>query len=142
MLGFLVIGHNHFGSGILGAAEMIVGKQKNIECIDFLPDFDTAALDNAINQTLDKLDYGEGIVVFTDLTGGSPFNRSMVAYTEKPECNIHVISGTNLPILIEALNLRESINDPEALVKQIMETGRDNIVYGNEILKNEMEKKC
>ncbi len=141
MIGFLVIGHNHFGSGILSAAEMIVGKHKNIECIDFLPDFDTTALDNAISQALDNLDYNEGIMIFTDLVGGSPFNRSMVVYTERPECNIHVISGTNLPVLVEALNLRESTNDPEVLVKQVMEAGRNNIVYGNEILKKEMEKR-
>ncbi|MGF7398336.1 PTS sugar transporter subunit IIA [Thermoanaerobacterium thermosaccharolyticum] len=142
MIGFLIIGHNHFGSGILSAAEMIIGKQKNIEYIDFLPDFDTALLDEAINQTLEKLNYSEGIIIFTDLIGGSPFNRSMVVFTEKPEYNIHVLSGTNLPILIEALNLRERINNPEILVKQILKIGKDNIIYGNEILKNEIENKC
>jgi PTS system N-acetylgalactosamine-specific IIA component len=140
MIGFIITGHNNIASGILGAAEMIMGVQDNIEVVNFEINDDVDILSKKIKQSVSKFDTDSGIIIFTDLAGGSPFNRSMLMIAENANCNIHVISGTNLPILIEALNIRNYITDINQIVNEIMNLSSSTILYGNKMLANELNK--
>lgn len=140
MIGFIIVGHNHFASGILSAVEMIIGRQLNVESVDFLPEDDIGALDQKINNSIKTLENSDGIVFFADIAGGSPFNRSMVFLAENLELNIHVMGGINLPLLIEAFNLRNSVKNPSELIDKLISLGNESIVYGNKMLQEELNK--
>jgi len=140
MIGFIIVGHNHFASGILSAVEMIIGRQLNVESVDFLPEDDIGALDQKINNSIKTLENSDGIVFFADIAGGSPFNRSMVFLAENLELNIHVMGGINLPLLIEAFNLRNSVKNPSELIDKLISLGNESIVYGNKMLQEGLNK--
>ncbi|MEQ6359712.1 PTS sugar transporter subunit IIA [Thermoanaerobacter thermohydrosulfuricus] len=140
MIGFIIVGHNHFASGILSAVEMIIGRQLNVESVDFLPEDDIGALDQKINNSIKTLENSDEIVFFADIAGGSPFNRSMVFLAENLELNIHVMGGINLPLLIEAFNLRNSVKNPSELIDKLISLGNESIVYGNKMLQEELNK--
>lgn len=136
MTGFVITGHNNFAKGILGAAELIVGKQKNIIAVDFLPEDNIDILDKKIHLALEELSNSKDIVIFADLVGGSPFNRSMIASANNKQSNIHVIGGVNLSMIIEALSLRDTYDDVKKLINQIIDVASESIRYGNKMLED------
>lgn len=138
MIGFLVTGHDSFASGILSSAQMIMGKQTNVEIVEFKPQDDIEDLDRKIEESIKKLDVSDGLIIFSDIVGGSPFNRSMTALVQNSDINIHVISGTNLPLLIEAFNTRRFESDIKKVVDSIMGVSAMTILYGNKMLQDEM----
>jgi PTS system N-acetylgalactosamine-specific IIA component len=140
MIGFVITGHNKFASGIASAVEMVAGSLENTVIVDFLPEDEVKKLDMKIKDACNQIHLQEGIVIFADLVGGSPFNRSMIFMTENPKLNIHVIGGINLPLLIEAFNSRPQFNQIKELVDSIMDVSSETITYGNKILENDMNK--
>ncbi|AOT70322.1 PTS sugar transporter subunit IIA [Geosporobacter ferrireducens] len=140
MVAFVITGHNHFASGMISAVEMIMGEQKNVGIVDFLPEDDINVLDRKLMESFEKLDTTEGVIIFADLPGGSPFNRSMVMLAENPKFNIHVLSGTNLPLLVEALNARTYTSGVSQMIADLVNISSSTIVYGNKMLEDHMGK--
>ena len=138
MIGIILLGHNKFGSGLKSSMELIVGEQDYVSAIDFLPEYGTEILDKRISEELVKLENCSEIIIFTDLMGGSPFNRAMTASISSHKNNIHVISGSNLPMVIEAVMSRDGNKDIQSFISNIMNTGKDGIKYGNDILKENL----
>jgi PTS system N-acetylgalactosamine-specific IIA component len=138
MIGIILLGHNKFGSGLKSSMELIVGEQDYVSAIDFLPEYGTEILDKRISEELVKLENCSEIIIFTDLMGGSPFNRAMTAFISSHKNNIHVISGSNLPMVIEAIMSRDGNKDIQSFISNIMNTGKDGIKYGNDILKENL----
>ncbi|WP_352404570.1 PTS sugar transporter subunit IIA [Sporanaerobacter acetigenes] len=136
MIGFIILGHNKFGSGLKSSMDLILGEQDKIETIDFLPEDGVDMLDKKISEGLKKLKDCDYIIMFADLLGGSPFNRAMIASTLEGENNIHVISGTNLTMVVEAVTLRDSSQNIDDFISSIINTGKDGIKYGNDLLKD------
>lgn len=138
MIPLIITGHNCFAGGILGAAEMIMGRQENVVAVNFEAQDDIETLDGKLREKISMLDEGEGVLMFADMAGGSPFNRSMVMTAENPEANIHVIGGVSLPLLIEALNMRQYAAGIKQLVEDLMNISASAVVYGNKMLEAEM----
>lgn len=136
MIGFILIGHNKFASGLKSSVDLILGEQDKVETIDFLPEYNVDILDEKISEVLTKLQDCKHIIIFTDLLGGSPFNRSMVAAAMKEKSSIHVIGGANLSMVIEAVTLRDSNEGIEDFISKILNVGKDGIKYGNDMLKD------
>ena len=76
MIGLLVTGHANFGTGITSSVNLIVGEQEAYRAVDFLPTYSTEDLTQEISKAIDDLKDCEGIIIFTDLMGGTPFNVS------------------------------------------------------------------
>ncbi len=74
MIGLLVTGHANFGSGITSSVNLIAGEQEAYKYVDFLPTYSTEDLTGEITKALDELKDCEGVIIFTDLMGGTPFN--------------------------------------------------------------------
>lgn len=107
MVGILIVTHGNFGKEILKSAEMIAGEQVNAFSVSFMPGETTDNLKEKIIQTLKELKSCGEIMVFVDLFCGSPFNCVMCCIKDfKFQC----LSGLNLPMLLEALLNRESVN--------------------------------
>lgn len=125
MLGIIVCTHSNMARGLVDAVEMIAGKQKNLEFVDFQEGEGIEDLNKRLEKSHTKLqDECKDIVVCVDLYGASPFNASAIYFANQ---DVNVISGINLPMLLELCVLRESITDAKDLVINVKKTGLDSI---------------
>lgn len=100
MIGIIVTGHGRFASGLASSIEVIAGKQDKFEAIDFPVGSTNTDLAEELKQAVEGLDCSD-IIFCTDIAGGTPFNQSVILSTHL--ANSKVISGTNIPVLLEAL---------------------------------------
>ena len=110
MVGLLITGHGHFATGLGSSLRLITGNTENIEYVDFEADHSTETLAHNLNQAFDKLKNCDGVLVLSDLAGGSPFKTAVECKFARPEQAIEVIAGSNLPMLIEALGMRGAMS--------------------------------
>lgn len=106
MIGFLLTGHGEFAPGLASALELVAGKQEAFKVVPF--DVERAAeypelLHTEIEQLREQTD---AVLVFVDLLGGTPFNQAMI--NTQSISDVNVVTGTNLPMLIETLFTRNS----------------------------------
>lgn len=126
MIGLLVTGHANFGSGMTSSVDLIAGEQEAYQYVDFLPTYSTEDLTREMGKALEALKECEGIIIFTDLMGGTPFNVAAQLGHDKE--NIRIVAGTNLPMLVEIAMSRKFMDDLDGLVDSILETGKEQIV--------------
>ena len=125
MIGLLVTGHAHFGTGITSSVNLIAGEQEAYTAVDFLPTYSTEDLTREITKALDELKDCEGVIIFTDLMGGTPFNVS--AQIGHGKENIRIVAGTNLPMLVEIVMSRKFMDNLDELVDSVLETGKEQV---------------
>lgn len=113
MIGVLLISHGSFAAGLLDAAEMILGKQEQIAAVGLLPQESPEEFQDKIRALVQKLDSGEGVLIFADLFGGSPANSA--AYLVSDKLNVDVVTGVSLPMLLETLAARTGLELPTAV---------------------------
>lgn len=126
MIGIMITGHGEFAQGMYHATKMIAGEQGNYQEILFrdgmnLEDYQ-ADLKNALDRFLEEYD---GALIFTDLKGGTPFNISVLLSNDYD--NVEVVSGANLPMLVEASMQSQFVDSPKELAELLLATGRDGI---------------
>lgn len=126
MVGIVVSGHGNFGSGLTSSLNLIAGNPAHYEYVDFLESYSVEDLDRELRIAFDKLNTCDGIIVLTDLAGGSPFKTAVVVAQDYQ--NVHVIGGTNLPMLIELSMARTMIEDADSLVEMALNTGKAQVV--------------
>ncbi len=125
MIGLLVTGHANFGTGITSSVNLIAGEQEAYQAVDFLPTYSTEDLTREITKALDELKECEGVIIFTDLMGGTPFNVS--AQIGHGKENIRIVAGTNLPMLVEIVMSRKFMDNLDELVDSVLETGKEQV---------------
>ena len=125
MIGLLVTGHANFGTGITSSVNLIAGEQEAYKAVDFLPTYSTEDLTREITKALDELKDCEGVIIFTDLMGGTPFNVS--AQIGHGKENIRIVAGTNLPMLVEIVMSRKFMDNLDELVDFVLETGKEQV---------------
>lgn len=126
MVGIIITGHGKFASGLTAALDLIAGPQKNYCAVDFKGDT-TETLAKDLDDAYASLSACNGIIVFSDLPGGSPFKTAVEVSMGKYE-NVHVLAGTNLPMLCEITMARAFIEDVDTLVEMAINTGKDQVV--------------
>ena len=113
MIGIVIVAHGGLAREYLAAVEHVVGKQTGIRAIAIEEDHDRGEKQDEIQAAAEAVDVGDGVVVVTDMFGGSPSNLSLLACTAGSERRI--IYGANLPMLIKLAKSRAmSINDAVA----------------------------
>ena len=125
MIGLLVTGHANFGTGITSSVNLIAGEQEAYQAVDFLPTYSTEDPTREITKALDELKECEGVIIFTDLMGGTPFNVS--AQIGHGKENIRIVAGTNLPMLVEIVMSRKFMDNLDELVDSVLETGKEQV---------------
>lgn len=115
MIGILLAGHGNFAEGMLSASKVIAGTLDNADFIGLFHGDSPDAFEENILNKLEALDDGDGVIILTDITGGTPANRSLICMGSRP--NVRVISGTNMTMLIECLFSREGANIDELCEK-------------------------
>lgn len=124
MIGLIVTGHGHFAAGLTSSIDLIAGPQDNYVAVDFDGE-GTEKLENDLKAAIEKLSGCEGIIVFSDLAGGSPFKTAAIVTADNP--NVKVIAGTNLPMLCEIAMARTMIEDLDMLVSSALNVGKDGV---------------
>ncbi len=125
MLGIVVCTHSNFAEGIRNSVEMIVGEQENFDVVCFQEGEDMLALSERIKAITDKYENtGEKYVVCVDLFGATPFNASAAALAA---FDTSVITGVNLPILLQLVTEREFCEDYDEFLESAMTSAKDNM---------------
>lgn len=128
MIGVLLVSHGKMAEGIKDSVSMIVGEQDKFESLSLNPGQDIEQLKDNLFDCSKSLDSGQGVLIFVDLLGASPYNASMrcLPEWEKLGMNVRVITGMNLPMVINAVCNRDSLSLLD-LAKECVETGHENI---------------
>lgn len=128
MIGILVTGHGRFASGLTSGIELLAGVPEYYEAVDFAPEDSLEQLEAHIMEALDRLKGCDGVAIFTDLTGGSPFNVSSKIKRMYPDHRLEVTGGTNLPVVLNAYMSRAVMSDLTELVEASLEAGKAQMV--------------
>ena len=132
MIGILVVTHNQLGDDLIESAEFIIGgRPKALESISIDLNQNAESLRKKIADTIKKVDQKDGVLILTDMFGGTPSNLS---YSFLEEGRIEVLSGVNLPILIQAVNQRDKMNLAD-LGNNLEKFGKKSISLASGILK-------
>ncbi len=129
LIGVVAISHCRLAEEMLNVAEMIVGPLRNCKAICFLPEQDVDDMMKLLKETIKEVDQGKGVLILTDLFGGTPANISLSF--QGP--SVEVICGMNLPMLIKLAGCRSgyTLKQAAALVK---EYGQRHISLASEVL--------
>lgn len=122
MIGIVIVAHGGLAGEYLGAMQHVVGEQPGLRAVSIAPEDDRDAKQLEICAAADEVDTGDGVVIVTDLYGGSPSNLSLRACAPADR---RILYGANLPMLIKLAKTRDL---PVAdAVRGAMEAGRKYI---------------
>lgn len=136
MIGAIIITHGDLGQELVTVAKSIVGKQQEIETITLTPGESPGELKSKIEEVLLKLDQDAGIIIFTDMFGGTPTNTSLPFTLDR---KIELLTGVNLPMILEFFSLREVLPLSE-LVQKIKQTGQKTIINAKEMFMQKLKR--
>ncbi len=130
MIGMVLVTHGHLATEFRAALEHVVGPQKQFETISIGPDDDMDRRRLDIINAVHHVDSGRGVVILTDMFGGTPSN---LAISVMEGSQIDVVAGINLPMLIKLASVREDANLVDA-VACAQDAGRKYISVASRIL--------
>jgi PTS system mannose-specific IIA component len=126
MIGLVLVSHGKLAEGLVDAMQMITGEQEAVRSIGLLETEDVEGLMDKVSQAVQEVDSGEGALIMVDLFGASPFNASarlVLASAGKP---LEVVTGMNLPMVVELAVQREGMSLEEA-VNLVLKVGPESI---------------
>jgi PTS system mannose-specific IIA component len=130
MIGLVLVTHGRLAEEFVVAMEHVVGKQERIATISIGPEDDMEGRRSDIAAAITEVDGGRGVIVLTDLFGGTPSN---LAISLMEAGRVEVIAGINLPMLIRLGGARKTMKVTEA-VAAAREAGRKYITVASEVL--------
>ncbi len=136
MIGIVIVTHCHLGQELIRSAEFIVGRLPQIRAVSLNPEDQVEALRGKIVKAIEEVDSGEGVLLLTDMFGGTPSNISL-SFLE--DGRVEVVTGVNLPMLVGLASRREGRSLTQA-AREITEYGLRSIALAGEILKKEIKK--
>lgn len=131
MIGVVLVGHGGLANCFVQAIEHVVGPQSQLVAISINPDDDLEAKRQDILKQIKKVDNGEGVIVVTDMFGGTPSNLAMSLL----DCSsIDVIAGMNLPMLIKMMSHRQNHTRAD-VIHSAEEAGKKYIMVASHLMK-------
>lgn len=131
MIGLVLVTHGNLAVEFIAALEHVVGSQRQVSAVCIGPEDDMEQRRNHILSEVAKCDTGDGVVVLTDMFGGTPSN---LAISIMDRANVEVIAGMNLPMLIKLASVRKSGADLKNAVAAAQEAGRKYINVASALL--------
>jgi PTS system mannose-specific IIA component len=126
----VLVTHGRLAAEFIAALEHVVGPQTNIAAVCIGPEDDMERRRQDILRAISEVDAGNGVVLLTDMFGGTPSN---LAISVMDKAKVEVIAGINLPMLIKLASLRES-ESLAAAVRGAQEAGRKYINVASQLL--------
>lgn len=135
MIGLVIVTHGRLAEEFVAAAEHVVGPQERIAAVSIGPDDDMERRRSDILEAAQAVDDGDGVIILTDMFGGTPSNLA-ISVMEKAKAE--VIAGVNLPMLIKIASIREGKSLAEA-VTAAHDAGRKYINVASWVLSGESQ---
>lgn len=130
MIGMVLVTHGRLADELIAALEHVVGAQEKVSSVCIGPDDDMEQRRTDILEQVSQCDSGEGVVLLTDMFGGTPSN---LAISIMDKANVEVIAGVNLPMLVKLASVRK--NEPLAeTAAQGQDAGRKYINIASHLL--------
>lgn len=130
MIGGIIVSHGKLAEELLNALTIILGEVLNIEAISIGWYDDVEESKKKINKSLKEVDQKNGVLIFTDMFGGTPSNLS---FSFLKDNQVEIITGVNLPMLIKFASLQRSKSLKE-VAKKVVEQGKKNIHLASALL--------
>lgn len=130
MIGGLIVSHGKLAEELLNALTIIIGEAVNIEAISIGWYDDVEESKKKISQSLKRIDQKNGVVIFTDMFGGTASNLS---FSFLKDNQVEIITGVNLPMLIKFVSLQRR-NNLKEVAKKVFEQGKKNIHLASALL--------
>ena len=130
MIGVVVVAHYRLGEELLQALRLIVPEARGFAAVSVEPKQSVEEMRAAISEAIDRVEQGSGVLILTDMFGGTPSNIALSFLGEK---RVEVVTGVNLPMLIKLATLRKP-QPLEELAAFIKGYGQRNISLASELL--------
>ncbi len=129
-IGGVIVSHGQLANELLSAAEAIVGKLDFLAAVSIGWQDDVEAAKNEIEKAIKKVSSGKGVLILTDMFGGTPTNISAMFLANN---DVEVVTGVNLPMVIKLASQKEDTT-LEELAKRIEEQGKSSIYRARDFL--------
>ncbi|HEL2595159.1 TPA: PTS mannose transporter subunit IIAB [Streptococcus suis] len=128
-IGIIIASHGEFAAGIHQSGQMIFGEQEKVQVVTFMPSEGPDDLYAKLNAAVDSFDADDEVLVLADLWSGSPFNQASRVAGERPDRKFAIITGLNLPMLIQAYTerLMDASAGVEKVAANIIKEAKDGI---------------
>jgi PTS system mannose-specific IIA component len=130
MIGIVVVTHGGLAKEFVAATEHVFGPQEDFNAICIDADDNMEARRQEIIEVVKDNDSGQGVIIFTDMFGGTPSN---LAISVMSQANVEVIAGVNLPMLIKAAEVRKT-KPMDAVAVDVQDAGRKYISIASAVL--------
>lgn len=134
MIGVVVVTHGQLATELVNAAETIVGDLPQFAAVSIGWHDDVDDAREEIRQTIGRLQAPDGVLILTDMFGGTPANLGM---TFLENDNVEVITGVNLPMLIKLASVQKTASNLLAVAREMREHGRNAIWVASDLLRAE-----
>lgn len=133
MKGILLVSHGKLAEGMKDTLELFSGEVEQLDTLSLEAGQEMQEFSILLRDKINQIDTGQGVVVFSDLAFGTPSNvAGQLLNHEKYKGKVQIITGMNLPMILEYTQLRNSDNN----FNEIIQIGKDGIINFNERLKN------
>lgn len=126
MVGIILASHGDFAKGIMQSGSMIFGEQENVQAVTLMPSEGPDDFRAKLQKAISKLDNADEVLFLVDLWGGTPFNQSNALFEEHKD-KWAIVSGLNLPMLIEAYGARLSMQSAHEIATYILKPAKDGV---------------
>lgn len=139
MVGIILASHGEFATGILQSSSMIFGEQENVKAVTLMPSEGPDDIRRKLEEAVASLENAEQVLFLVDLWGGTPFNQTNTLFEEHKD-TWAIVTGMNLPMVIEAFGSRFSSESAHEIAAGILASSREGIKVKPEELEVVEEK--
>ena len=135
MIGILVLSHGEMAHGMIHSLNFLYGQAEGLRALCLYPEHSPEDFDAMLAEAVQEVDQGDGVLIFTDINGGTPANRALLLAAQRAD--VEVITGMNLPLLLAAVSSRDFCTLPQ-LVEELLEESKLSIVCTSRALREQM----
>lgn len=126
MIGVVIAAHGSLSTSLMESTSMILGDMEQVETVSLVIGDSLEGLIDRVRDAVNKVNTGDGVVIFLDLFGGTPSNASALLTQEMD--NVFAVTGVNFPMLAESFTMRPGVDSPQELVDIAVSAGKNSIL--------------
>lgn len=130
MIGILIVTHKELAEALMGVLDLILGHQEGVQALSLDPNTPPEAARQKIQRGLSQVNNGDGVIILTDMLGGTPSNMTLPFLQEG---KVEVVTGVNLPMLMKLSQLRQE-KDLGEVALALKQSGQKGIAVASEVL--------
>lgn len=132
MVGIVICAHGKLAEEFLNACNFITGNSGSVVAVAVDHNVDPSEARKVVKEAIRAADHGNGVLVFTDMYGGTPSN---ICISLQGEIKMEILSGVNLAMLVKSIGLQKT-HDLETMAKKLRDYGKENIYLASDLLKS------